>query len=102
MTHFLTFVGRGYFSVLPQNPEFNKGMRGAYSVVAGRAENLMSAIEAIEIEFSESCLSLRGFDYIFQIDFLDRQLSEYEVRLIERLDLYPVQFENVHYFPGDS
>jgi len=96
------YVGRAFCSVMPSNPEFKKGMRGALITVVCRSESLKHAVEDISAELSESLLSVEGFEYIFNEAFIDRELSGYEELLIERLASYPVQFENVHYFKPDS
>ena len=97
-----TFTGRAFCSVDESNPEFVKGMRAAYIPIVCKAGDVQEAIGMMVSELSENALSLRGFDYIFDINFLDRPTSEVEDKLIEKLSSYPVQFENVHFFKPDS
>lgn len=97
-----TFCGRAFLSVMQSNSEYANGMRGACSVVVVRASDIVVATDLIYTEFEENALSLRGFDYLFDVNFMDRLPSDYENHLIARLGTYPVQFKNVHYFPADA
>lgn len=101
MTKNTTFVSRALCSVDEQNPAFRRGMRGAYINVVCNSESVENAVSSITSELKENTLSVRGFDYIFDLNYLDREPSEYEKELIQRLSAYPIQFENVHYFPLD-
>jgi len=77
-------------------------MRGAFVNIACKAPKISEAIELIAAELSENCLTLRGFEFIFDTNYLDRAPSDYEAKLIRRLQTYPIQFQNVHYFKPDS
>ena len=96
------WTGNGFCSVASDRPEYRNGARGAYVVVACTTESIRSAAKLIEAELTESGLILRGFEYLMDIVYLDRQLSDYEEILVSRLDSYPVQFEDVHFFRTDS
>lgn len=96
------FAGRALCSVDDANPQFRNDMRGAYVPIVCSAADIAAAVEAIRKELSESALTLRGFDYLFDVHYLDRKPSIYEDQLIARLESYPVQFENVHYFKSDG
>ena len=102
MSEIRTFSSRAFCTVDEYNAQFSEGMRGAYVVVVCKAENLEAAVHAILNELAEYALTVRGFDFIADLAYADTEPSEYEAKLIERLDTYPVQFENVHYFPPDS
>ncbi|MCA8887879.1 MAG: hypothetical protein KDA46_03550 [Parvularculaceae bacterium] len=102
MSETSTFVARAFCSVDEENAEYEDGMRGAYASVACRESDLIGAVQAIASELAENALTLRGFDFIFDTSYMDREPSEYETELISRLSSYPVQFENVHYFKPDS
>lgn len=97
-----TFIARAFCSVDKENAEYEDGTRGAYASVACRESSLLRAIQAIASELAENALTLRGFDFIFDTNYIDREPSDYEAELISRLSSYPVQFENVHYFKPDS
>ena len=97
-----TFTGRAFCSLDADNPEFDNDMRGAYVSIVCRTTDIQEAIRAIASELSENAMTLRGFDYLFDIDYLDRNTSDYEDNLISKLDSHPVQFKNVHFFKADS
>jgi len=96
------FIGRAFCSVEEANPEYSEGMRGAYVNIVCSAKSLRKAIKLMSKELLEIDLKITGFDFIFDERFLDRAPSEYERTLLDKLGSYPVQFENVHYFPPDS
>jgi len=77
-------------------------MRGAYVNIVCSAKSLRKAIKLMTKELLEIELEIAGFDFIFDEKFLNRPPSEYERTLLDKLELYPVQFENVHYFPPDA
>lgn len=81
------------------NPLYDESMRGAYAVVCCVANSITTAVALIKSEFSKFDLTLAGFDYLHAVQMLDRELSEYEEKLIEAAKIYPVQYKNVHYFP---
>ena len=97
-----TYVGRAFCSVDSSNPEFDEGMRGAFVVIVCSADNILEATKITMSELAENALTIRGFEYFFDTNYVDRELSNYEIGLIARLGSYPVQFENIHYFKPDS
>lgn len=98
----MDWIGKAFCVVGQDRPEYANGARGAYVVFACRALSLVRATEMICKELSESELRACGFEHLFDIDYLDRSLSDYEEMLISRLGSYPVQFENVHFFKEDG
>lgn len=94
--------GKAFCTLSNCRPEYQEGFRGAYVVFVCSAVSISEASRLIETELFESELILKGFEYFFDVDHMDRQPSEYEEKLISRLDSYPVQFENVHFFKPDS
>lgn len=97
-----TFIARAYCSVGKDNPEYSDGMRGAYVNIVCSAKSLRKAIKLMTKELLEIDLEITGFEFVFDERFLNRSPSEYERTLLDKLELYPVQFENVHYFPPDD
>lgn len=102
MTPNCNYVARAFCLVKPENEEFKYGMRGALVTVVSRAESISAAVQYISAELAENLLEVEGFEYIFNTEYLDREISEYEAVLIARLDEYPIQFQNVHYFNPDG
>ncbi|GLQ22523.1 hypothetical protein GCM10007853_03970 [Algimonas ampicilliniresistens] len=97
-----TYVARAICSVRAENPEYDRGMRGAYLGVLCRALSISDAASLISNEFEALDLNLVGFELIVDHRYLDRSLSEYEKDLLEELDIFPIQYRNVHYFSPDS
>lgn len=97
-----TFLSRVFCSLEIGNSEFESGMRGAIANVVCLAFDISEAVEMISETLKSYALTVRGFDFVFDLDYADRPPSEYEKQLISKLDKFPVQFENVHYFPPDS
>ena len=97
-----TFVGRAFCSVAPDNPAFHRGMRGAYVTIASAADSIEVAVQLIISELLENKLEVMGFDYLYDIRYSEGVSSVYETSLISKLNLHPVQFENVHFFKPDS
>lgn len=102
MTILTVWLGRAFCTVSSENEQYRGGYRGAIVVVACQAADVVESCQRISAELAENKLNLRGFEYLMDKDHSDREISEYEVGLIERLPSYPVQFENVHYFKGDA
>lgn len=96
------WLGNSLCAVSSVRPEYEDGARGAYVVFVCRADTISEAARLIESELLESDLNLRAFEYLFDIAYMDRSMSEYEEKLASRLDSYPVQFEDVHFFKPDS
>ena len=96
------WVGRAFCLVGPNRPEFRNGSRGAYVVFCCRAHDMGDAFNSVCKELLENDLHIRGFDYFFDINYMDREISEYERMLQLRLEDYPVQFTNVHFFAPDG
>jgi hypothetical protein len=97
-----TWLGKAFCTVDRARPEYKQGHRGAVFVFACIADTLQSCVESITNEMVEHDLTLRGFEYLMDSEYMDRHLSEYEQELVERLRNYPVQFENVHFFPPEG
>ncbi|MEQ9003771.1 MAG: hypothetical protein RIE74_09405 [Pseudomonadales bacterium] len=96
------WTGNGLCSVTSQRPEYEDGARGGYVIFVCKAPCISDAAKLVETELMESGLILRGFEYLFDSSYMDRRMSDYEETLASRLDLYPVQFEDVHFFKPDS
>ena len=77
-------------------------MRGAFVPICCRAEDFSSAIEIIAKELLEIDLTLNGVDEFYDERFFDGVPSAEMKELLGRLRAYPVQFEDVHYFPADA
>lgn len=86
----------------PERAEYQQGHRGAILVFACSADTPRDCVSLITTELSENGLTLRGFEYMMDSDYIDRNLSEYEESLVAELKTYPVQFRNVHFFAPDS
>jgi hypothetical protein len=96
------WIGKAFCVVTASRPEYESGSRGAYVVFACRAPGLSDVVRLISTELEESGLEVRGFEFLLDARYIDRPLSDYEQMLRSRLDPYPVQFENVHFFKPDS
>jgi len=97
-----TYHGRVFCAVLPENSEYDEGMRGAFVPVCCRASKYSKAVKKIETELLEIHLKLEGAEEFYDERYFDGVPSDEMVELIEKLELYPVQFTDVHYFPPDS
>jgi hypothetical protein len=96
------WLGRAFCSVAKENPEFAKGNRGAILNFACSAPSIEQCTQLLANEMTRIELELRGFDFLFQKEYLDREPSEYEAGLVDKLNTYPVQYHNVHFFKGDA
>lgn len=97
-----TWIGNAFCLVGGERPEYIDGARGAYVTVACRAVSLSDAARMISSELNESNLLVHGLENLFDIRYLDRELSVYEETLISGLKDYHVQFKNVHFFKTDA
>jgi hypothetical protein len=98
----IVWLGKALCYLESSNSQYLEGNRGAYLIFVVSSKNLGEAVNLICSELLENGLKIVGFEYFFAEKYLDREPSNYEIRLIERLDKYPVQFENVHFFKGDG
>jgi hypothetical protein len=96
------WLGKAFCIVKPGTEQFNNGNRGAYAVFVCKASEITECCRLISMELAENHLEIRGFEWLVDKVYADRATTDYEDELIERLETYPVQFENVHYFKGDS
>jgi hypothetical protein len=97
-----TWICKAFCTISETRPEFIDGFRGAYVVIACLASDISEATCSIADELFESGLIVKGFDHLFDTLYIDRSLSEYEEALISRLESYPIQFEDVHFFKPDT
>jgi hypothetical protein len=98
----LIWLGKAFCTVASESDQFRSGYRGAIVVFACQTTNVVECCRLISSELAESGLILIGFEYLMDRTHIDREISTYEKQLIDRLESYPVQFENVHYFKGDA
>jgi hypothetical protein len=96
------WLGKAFCAVGQDRMEFRDGYRGAVFVFCCLANDISDCVELIFKESNENKLWITGFEYLFEREYLDREISEYEKQLISRLDAYPVQFEHIHFFLPDS
>ena len=97
-----TWFGRAFCTVGAVREEFRSGHRGAVFSFACRAPTVLDCVAMVREEAVENSLDLKGFEFIMQKDYMDREPSGYEQELEERLGEYPVQFKNVHFFMPDT
>ena len=102
MTEQHKFSGRVFCILSKENSEYDNGMRGAYVTFACRAEDIEAATILVTQEMKDIHLIVMGFENFYDQRFMDGTPTEYERTLLEKLDSYPVQFKEVHYFPPDS
>ena len=96
------WLGKAFCQVSPTREEYKMGHRGAVFVFACLAANLKQCVSQIVDESAENELILAGFEYLMRRDMMDREPSEYEEELTQRLKSYETQFENVHFFRPDA
>lgn len=96
------WLGRAVCSLEPGHEQLNGGYRGAILVFATCADDVVTAVRLLYEECLENKLRVIGFDYLFNLARLEREPSEYEEQLIEKLGLYPVQFKNVHFHKHEA
>ena len=77
-------------------------MRGAFVPVCCLAMKYSGAIQIIEAELLEIHLKLVGVEELYDERYFHGIPSDEMKDLIQKLDLYPVQFREVHYFPPDT
>jgi|SRR6476646_7102490 len=96
-----TWLGRATCSILPNSTRYGKNT-GATLNFACRAKDVAEAAALIQRECLENDLVIRGFGHLECRAYLDEEPSDYEIELIERLSLYPVQFHDVYTYPSDG
>lgn len=97
-----TYHGRVFCAVLQTNPCYHEGMRGAFVPICCRATTYSGAISKIEAELMEVDLKLEGVEEFYDERYFDGVPSQEMAELIARLELYPIQFESVYYFPPNG
>lgn len=75
------------------------GSRGAFLNFVCHAGDIVEAVALIHKECLENDLVIAGFEWLTCQAYLEREPSEYELRLIAKLPSHPVQFRNLHSFP---
>jgi len=63
---------------------------------------LLDCVAMIVEEASDNELQVKGFEYLMQKGYMDREPSSYEMELEGQLPTYPVQFKNIHFALADT
>ena len=96
------WFGQAFCTVEKNRSEYASGHRSALFVFCCCAPSLIDCVAMIAEESAENNLCLRGFEYIMQKDYMDRELSPYELQLENQVHIYPTQFKNVHFALPDT
>lgn len=67
-----------------------------------RLQSFFEAIKKVETELLEIYLKLEGAENFYDERYFYGVPSKEMADLIDKLEMYPVQFKNVHYFPPDG
>ncbi len=102
MTLDRNWFGKAFCTVGEDCPEYLAGHRSALFVFAASAPTLLECVALVDKVSNDNQLHIVGFEYLFQKEYMDRELSIYEQQLESALDSYPVQFKNVHYALPDA
>ena len=94
--------GIAFCSVLPNNSEYALGMRGAFVPICAKASDMGEAVTIIREELAENFLELEGFESFYNDLHFHEPASAVMANLIDKLESYPIQFDDVHYFPPDG
>ena len=96
------WLGTAFCTLGPQHEQAGLGYRGAYVPFACAALDIVDCCRLVASELADNNLILKGLSDLTDAAYHEHALTEYQQRLVERLQGYPVQFENVHYFKGDG
>lgn len=96
------WLGKALCAVSPTHHQFADGYRGAIFVFACMSDDISGAVKQICQESSENNLSVIGLDYLYNRAHMEREPTEYERGLIGKLNSYPVQFEDIHFYKADA
>ena len=90
----------GVASVLPKVGSFQekRGLIGGYGFVTFRNQSLLKGIAHLSKELLKGGTELVGFEWLCRLQDNERQLLDSDFELIEKLDSYPVQFCDIHWF----
>ena len=93
-----TWVGVAY--VVPKEGSFQerKGLLGGYAFVAFRKLSLDEGIKCLASELDEGGTKLVGFEWLNRIEDNEKELTDADHELMDKLLLYPVQFHDIHWF----
>jgi hypothetical protein len=96
------WLGRAFCTLVRGSEKYPSDAIGAVMNFACQAADIVEATSLIRKECLENDLVVMGFEYLMCRAYLDREPSDYEIALIERLSSYPVQFHNVYTFKSDG
>lgn len=90
--------------MIPEDNSFQqrRGLRGGYGFVTFRSGSIGEGVNALSTELSKGGTQLAGFEWLSLLEHNERELTELDCELIERLDNYPVQFEEIHWFTEEG
>lgn len=96
------WFGRAFCTVGKERSEYVAGYRSAIFTFSCLASTVLDCVAMVIEEASENELHVKGFEYLMQKEYMDREPSSYEIELEEQLPSYPVQFKNVHFALADT
>ena len=96
------WLGRAFCTLIRGSEKHSPDAIGGLLTFACHAGDIVEATTLIKKECLENDSVVMGFEYLMCKAYMDREPSEYEITLIERLSLYPVQFHNFHTFKSDG
>jgi len=96
------WLGRAFCIPVRGSEKFSPDEIGAVLNFTCQAANIVDATSLIRKECLENDLVVMGFEYLMCKAYMDREPSDYEAVLIERLSSYPVQFHDVYTYKSDG
>ena len=96
------WLGRAFCTLIRGSEKHSLDSIGGLLTFACRAGGIVDATVLIQKECLENDLIVMGFEYLMCKAYMDRELSDYENLLVERLLSYPVQFHDLHTFKSDG
>ena len=93
----------GVATVAPDAGSFQEGtgLLGGFGFVTFRNHSFPDGVSDLAEELSKGGTMLTGFEWVSRLEDNGRELTNSDLELIERLDSYPVQFYDIHWYRSE-
>ena len=79
-----------------------QGLIGEYGFVACLSKDICDCVTLVCTELIAGGAIVVGFEYLLRTSDYEEELTDYHMELIEKLEIYPVQFRDIHWFASEG
>ena len=96
------WLGMTHVLPRPGSEHEHEGRIGGYGLVVFTAADLREGVSLLWDELQENGSTLIGFEWLSRLDHYEEKLSDYASGLLDRLETYPIQFQEFDWYLSES